>query len=73
MQGVVADHSKGHSMSEQHAGLLGFLSEANEIQQELGVSVEEAFRIQRERSDERMKEYEALKADNVIQFKPRGH
>jgi hypothetical protein len=56
----------------EHLGLLGALSEATEIQQELGVGVEEAFRIQRQRADERMREYEASKADNVIQFRPRG-
>jgi hypothetical protein len=38
------------------AGLLGFLSEASEIQQELGVSFNEALAIQRQRSDERMYE-----------------
>lgn len=62
-------------MSE-HSGVLGFLLEANEIQQELGVSPDRAYQIQRERSAERLREYEAEKAaaeTNVIQFLPRGH
>lgn len=55
-------------------GLLGFLSEANEIKEELGVSFDEALRIQGERVDERLREHEASKANaNVIQFRPRGH
>lgn len=49
------------------AGLLGAISEANEIQQELGVSVEEAFAIQRQRAQERMQEYErSIAESNVI-------
>jgi len=59
----------------QHAGILGFLTEANEIMQELGVSSEEAFAIQRERAADRLREYELERAappSNVIQFRPRG-
>jgi hypothetical protein len=61
-------------MSEPHPGMLGFLSEAQDIRVELGVSAEEAFRIQRERAAERLKEYEAEAEpeSNVIQFRPRG-
>jgi hypothetical protein len=59
-------------MSE-HPGLLGFLSEANEIKEELGVSADEAFAIQRERSDGRLQELLALKEavaqSNVIPFR----
>ena len=54
-------------MSE-HGGLLGFLSEANEIKEELGVSVDEAFRIQREREEQRSQEREAAAESNVIPF-----
>jgi hypothetical protein len=54
-------------------GLLSFLTEAGQIQQELGCGVEEAFAIQRQRADERMAEYERATAEsNVIQFRPRG-
>jgi len=57
----------------QHLGILGFLSEANEIQQELGVSSKEAFQIQRERAAERLREYELSHVEsNVIQFRPRA-
>jgi hypothetical protein len=57
----------------QHLGILGFLSEANEIQQELGVSAKEAFQIQRERAAERLREYELSQVEsNVIQFRPRS-
>jgi hypothetical protein len=57
-------------MSEHH-GLLGFLSEAVEIKEQLGVSVDEAFAIQRERAAERLREYElaqAMAESNVIPF-----
>lgn len=54
-------------------GLLDFIGEAGEIQQELGVSAEEAFQIQRERSAERLREYEAIEQaaaeSNVIPFR----
>jgi len=54
-------------------GLLAHISEAASIQQELGCGVEEAFAIQRQRADERMREYELASAENnVIQFRPRG-
>jgi hypothetical protein len=48
----------------KHFGLLGFLSEAVEIREELGVSVDEAFRIQRERAAERQES-----KSNVIPFR----
>jgi hypothetical protein len=54
--------------------LFGFIHEANEIKERLGVSVEEAFRLQREAADERLAAYEAERAaaeTNVIQFRPR--
>ena len=61
-------------MSE-HPGLLGFLAEACDIKQELGVSVDEAFRIQRERAEQRSQERAALEQaageSNVIPFRPR--
>jgi hypothetical protein len=64
----------GHPGHPGHPGLLGFLSEALEIQQELGVSPEEARAIQSERAAERWREYEASKVEsNVIQFRPRRH
>lgn len=59
----------------EHGGLLGFLSEANEIKEELGVSADEAFAIQRERAAERLRAYELEQAPaetNVIQFRARG-
>jgi hypothetical protein len=40
----------------RYGGLLGFLSEAADIQKELGVSAEEAHTIQRERAAERESE-----------------
>jgi hypothetical protein len=61
-------------MSE-HPGLLGYISEASEIRQELGVSIDEAFAIQRDRAAERLREYVAQQPEtqsNVIQFRPRG-
>ena len=64
-------------MSEQrhHSGLLGAITEACDIKEELGVSADEAFRIQRERADKRLAAYEAERAaaeSNVIHFRPRG-
>jgi hypothetical protein len=54
-------------------GLLGFLAEACDIQRELGVSAEQAHAIQRQRADERLREYERQQAEsNVIQFRPRA-
>lgn len=57
----------------QHGGLLGFISEANEIKETLGVSVDEAFEIQRQRADERHREYiaaeQAAAESNVIPFR----
>jgi hypothetical protein len=57
----------------KNMGLLGFITEASEIKEELGVSIDEAFAIQRERAAERL---EALKAaeqaeaeSNVIPFR----
>lgn len=61
-------------MSEFPGGLLSFIYEANEIKERLGVSAEEAFRLQRVAADERLAAYEAEQAPaetNVIQFRPR--
>jgi hypothetical protein len=56
----------------KHCGLLGFISEAIEIKNELDLTIEEAFEIQRERADERLREHEAAKIEsNIIQFRPR--
>jgi hypothetical protein len=46
-------------------GLLDWIVEASEIRQELGVSDEEAFAIQRERAAVRLKEYEAQHAEEA--------
>jgi hypothetical protein len=57
----------------KNLGLLGLIMEANEIQQELGVSPARAFAIQRERWAERLEEDEREAAErNVVQFRPRG-
>ncbi len=57
-------------MREQHAGLLGAISEAAEIQQQLGCSANEAFDIQRQLEAERLREYEMATAEsNVIPFR----
>jgi hypothetical protein len=60
-------------MSEPHPGLLGFLTEATEIKDELGIPFEAALEIQRERADGRLREYEALEQaaaeSNVIPFR----
>jgi Flp pilus assembly protein TadB len=54
-------------MSE-HGGLLGFLSEALELQQQFGGSFDEALAKQRELAAERMKEAEREAAmANVIE------
>ena len=60
-------------MSE-HPGLLGFISEAAEIREHLGISVDESFRIQRENAAERLRSSEepAAEKSNVIQFRPKG-
>jgi hypothetical protein len=52
-----------------YPGLLGTISEAAEIHERTGCSVEEAYRIQRRLADERMEQ----PPSNVIQFRPRGH
>jgi hypothetical protein len=56
----------------KYPGLLGALTEAGDIQQETGCSVKEAYRIQRQRSDERLEQHQAPPY-NIIQFRPRGH
>lgn len=53
----------------EHMGLLGFISEANEIKEQLGVTADEAFAIQRERSQTRMQLMEAEAESNVIPFR----
>jgi hypothetical protein len=56
-------------MSE-HGGLLGFLTEAVEIKENLGCSIDEAFEIQRQLAEERLQEYERAAAEsNVIPFR----
>jgi hypothetical protein len=59
----------------KYGGLLGFVSEACDIEKELGCTAEESFKIQRERADERerlwMADQEQLES-NVLQFRPRG-
>jgi hypothetical protein len=50
-------------MKPEYVGLLGGIAEASDISAELGVSFEEASRIQRERSAERLREYKARKAE----------
>ncbi len=53
-----------------HAGLLGAITEAAEIQQTLGCSANEAFEIQRQLAAERMREFELATAEsNVIPFR----
>jgi len=56
-----------------HAGILGFVSEANAIKEELGVSTDEAFAIQREREIARLMEHVAIEQaaaeSNVIPFR----
>jgi hypothetical protein len=59
-----------------YPGLLGFITEANEIKEALGVSVDEAFDIQRERANARLAaameavEIEQAAAEsNVIPFR----
>lgn len=55
-------------MSE-HPGLLGFLAEAVDIQQELGCSAEESHAIQRQRAAERKAIMDAEAESNVIPFR----
>lgn len=57
----------------KYSGLLGAIVEASDIKQELGVSADEAFEIQQERSGERLSELRALedaaRESNVIPFR----
>ncbi|WP_407153921.1 hypothetical protein [Bradyrhizobium sp. STM 3557] len=56
-----------------HGGILGALTEANEIQQELGCSFDEAFEVQRKRAAERIREAELEAAEsNVIPLRRRA-
>ena len=56
-------------MSE-HRGLLGAITEALELQQQLGCSPDEAFAIQQQLAAERSQEYERATAEsNVIPFR----
>lgn len=63
-----------------HGGLLGGITEAIEIAEQLGCSFDEAYRIRCERSDESTAAAEAEQAaaeqaaaeSNVIQFRPRS-
>ncbi|MET3156217.1 hypothetical protein [Bradyrhizobium diazoefficiens] len=55
-----------------HGGLLAYLAEAAELQQQLGCSAEEAFEIQRQLATERemVRQYEeAIAESNVIPFR----
>jgi hypothetical protein len=63
-------------MSEQHLGILSYIAEACDIKNELGCTVEESFRVQRDRADERERTRLAAQEQaesNVIQFRPRHH
>jgi len=60
----------------QHVGLLAYIAEAAELQQQLGCSAEEAFEIQRQLAAEREREREkaeqveqAIAESNVIPFR----
>jgi hypothetical protein len=57
----------------KYSGLLGAIVEASDIKQELGVSADEAFAIQQERADERLRELraaeEAARESNAIPFR----
>ena len=66
------------SAHTNHPGLLGAISEALEIQQTEGVSSDEAWRLQRQRAGERLREAEqaaeldeAVAESNVIPFRQR--
>ena len=52
-------------MSGPYPGILGGIAEASDIQRELGVSVDEAYAIQRQRSAERDQEYERQKLETA--------
>lgn len=56
-------------MMKEYGGILGALAEAADIQSDLGVPADEAFRIQRERADLRMAELQAIEESNVIPFR----
>jgi hypothetical protein len=49
----------------KYGGLLGAIAEASDIKQELGVSADEAFEIQRQRAAERLAEM-TEPASNVV-------
>jgi hypothetical protein len=52
-----------------YGGLLASLTEAVDLQEELGVSFDEAMRLQRQRADERLAQVDEI--SNVIPFGPR--
>jgi hypothetical protein len=58
---------------KEYGGLLGAITEASDIKNELGVSAEEAFEIQQMRAGERLSELRAIedaaKESNVIPFR----
>lgn len=56
-------------ISMKYGGILGSISEASDIAKELGVSPEEAAKIQRERAALREQHREALAESNVIPFR----
>jgi hypothetical protein len=57
----------------RYSGLLGGIVEACDIKQELGISTDEAFAIQQERSGERLRELReqeyAARESNIIPFR----
>ena len=55
----------------EYLGILGALSEAADIQRELGCTAEESYKIQSDRSDERL-QARIQPVSNVLQFRPRG-
>jgi hypothetical protein len=60
----------------EHAGILGALFEAIDIQNDLEIPFEDALDVQRKLEADRVREYEreqAEEASNVLQFRPRGH
>lgn len=55
-----------------HTGILGAITEAIEMHQRTGCSVEEAFEIQRRIADERLVERHRPHTAEIIQFRPRS-
>lgn len=53
----------------EYTGLLAYVSEAADIQRELGIPADEAWKIQRERANERARLLNAELPSNVIPFR----